>query len=56
MNLRSLAVSLGVPKYRPGISDKNLPSKLKYGIITEDIGLQKQRMTKLGLKKPPLYF
>lgn len=44
------------PKYRPGISDKNLQSKLKQGIIRKDTGLQKQRMTKLRLKKAQLYF
>lgn len=44
------------PKYRPGISDKNLWLKLKYGLIRKDTGLQKQRMTKLRLKKAQLYF
>lgn len=44
------------PKYRPGISDQNLWLKLKYGLIRKDTGLQKQRMTKLRLKKAQLYF
>lgn len=44
------------PKYRPGISDKNFWLKLKYGLIRKDTGLQKQRMTKLRLKKAQLYF